>query len=278
MRAIVVVGLVLLLSAVALAEEPYFVTYSHHMEEPGDLELATQSVFGSPRAGNSFLGSLFEIEYGVNTWWTTEFYLGGQSTAGINSTFTGFRWENRFRPLLREHKINPVLYVEFANINESDRSLKEIVGHDGVEDALEFPDRSEKEREIELKLILSSNVKGWNISENFIAEKNLAAEPWEFGYAFGVSRPLSLMASAKACTFCRENFAVGAELYGGLGDWHSFGLKDTSHYFAPVVSFAVPNGPNFKISPAIGLNDHSHGALFRFGVSYELEQIFARKR
>ena len=33
--------------------------------------------------------------------------------------------------------------------------------------------RMDKEREIELKLILGSNVHGWNISENFIAEKNL---------------------------------------------------------------------------------------------------------
>ncbi len=49
---------------------------------------------------------------------------------------------------------------------------------------------------MELKLILGSNVRGWNISENFIAEKNFAGDPWEFGYAFGVSRPLRLAASA----------------------------------------------------------------------------------
>ena len=43
----------------------------------------------------------------------------------------------------------------------------------------------EKERELELKLILGSNYRGWNISENIIAEKNLSNEPWEFGYAVG---------------------------------------------------------------------------------------------
>ncbi len=41
-----------------------------------------------------------------------------------------------------------------------------------------------------MKLILSSNFRDWNISENFIAEKNFAHEPWEFGYAVGASRPL----------------------------------------------------------------------------------------
>jgi len=151
-----------------------------------------------------------------------------------------------------------------------------VVGHDGREDFLGPNDRSEKKRELELKLILSSNVQGWNISENFIAEKNLAAAPWEFGYAFGLSRPLSLKASAKSCTFCPENFAAGIELYGGLGDRYSFGLHNTSHYLAPILSWQVPDGPTIKLSPGFGLNDYSHGALFRVAVSYEIEQ-FAEK-
>ena len=54
--------------------------------------------------------------------------------------------------------------------------------------------RKEIERSIEGKLILSSNVKGWNISENFIAEKAVnESEPWEFGYALAASRPLALV-------------------------------------------------------------------------------------
>ena len=267
----------LLAPAVLLrAQEPYFVTYSHQMEEPGNLELGTKTVTGSPRGGNPFFAPTLEMEYGVKAWWTSELYLDGQSTAGESSVFTGFRWENRFRPLLREHVINPVLYVEFENINSADKSLLEVVGHDGREDFLTRNDRSERKREMELKLILSSNLRGWNISENFIAEKNLAAEPWEFGYALGVSRPLSLKASADACTFCRENFAAGLELYGGLGDRYSFGLHNTSHYLAPILSFQVPGGPSFKLSPGFGLNDYSHGALFRVAVSYEIDQ-FAEK-
>ena len=260
------------------SQETYFVTYSHQMEEPGNLELATRSVSGFPDGGHSFIGSVIEFEYGVKAWWTSELYLDGQSTSRESTLFTGFRLENRFRPLLREHWINPVLYFEFENINSADKSMLEVVGHDGRADFLERNDRSEKKREAELKLILSSNVKGWNISENLIAEKNLKAEPWEFGYAIGVSRPLSLLASPNACRFCRENFSVGAELYGGLGDRYSFGLHDTSHYLAPVVNFRMPNGPVFKASPGIGLNSHSHGIALRFGVAYEFDQIFSRLR
>ena len=221
----------------AAAQENYFVTYTHHMEEPGNLEFATKSVTGFPHAGNAFLGNAVEMEYGVKTWWTSEFYLDSQTTANESSVFTGFRFENRFRPLLQEHWINPVLYAEFEDINSADKALLEVVGHDGIDDFLGRNDRSEKKREVELKLILSSNFKGWNVAENMIAEKNIAGEPWEFGYAVAVSRPLSLAASPNACRFCRENFAMGAELYGGLGDRYSFGLHDTSHYLAPTMAF-----------------------------------------
>ena len=273
-----VITLFLLAPSAARSQETYFVTYSHQMEEPGNLELATRSVSGFPDSGHSFIGSVMELEYGVKAWWTSELYLDGQSTSRESTLFTGFRLENRFRPLLREHWINPVLYFEFENINSADKSMLEVVGHDGRADFLERNDRSEKKREAELKLILSSNVKGWNISENLIAEKNLKAEPWEFGYAIGVSRPLSLVASPNACRFCRENLSVGAELYGGLGDRYSFGLHDTSHYLAPIVNFRMPNGPVFKASPGIGLNSNSHGMLLRFGVAYEFDQIFSRLR
>jgi len=260
------------------AQENYFVTYTHHMEEPGSLEISSKSVAGFPKAGNSFLGSAVELEYGVNAWWTSEFYLDGQTTARESTIFTGFRFENRFRPLLREHWINPVLYVEFEDINGADKALLEVVGHDGVSDFLDRNDRSERKREVEWKLILSSNVKGWNIAENFIGEKNLAGDPWEFGYAVAASRPLSLAASATNCAFCRENFALGAELYGGLGDRYSFGFSNTSHYLAPTVAFKMPNGPTLSFSPAAGLNHNSNGVLLRFGASYEIPQLFSRLR
>jgi hypothetical protein len=271
-------AVLLLLSAAARAQETYFVTYSQQLEEPGNLEIGTKGITGSPRGGNAFVANALELEYGVKGWWTTELYLDGQSTYGESTVFTGWRWENRFRPLMREHWINPVIYMEFEDINGAEKNLLEVVGHDTREDFLGRNDRSERAREAELKLILSSNFKGWNVSENLIFEKNLSNEPWEFGYALGASRPLALAARASNCAVCRENFAVGAEMYGGLGDRYTPGLHDTSHYVAPVVSWALPNGTTIKASPSFGLNDNSHGFLMRFGVWYELGQIFHRSR
>jgi hypothetical protein len=242
------------------------------MEEPGSLEIAANSAIGTQRGAGIFLSSWTEFEYGAKGWWTTEFYLDGQMTRHDSTVFTGYRWENRFRPLLREHWINPVFYVEFEDINGADKTMLEVVGHDGQADHAtpNHVSRSERKREIEMKLILSSNFKGWNISENIIAEKNLSNEPWEFGYAIGISRPLALAARPERCTFCGENFIAGVELYGGLGDRHSFGLRDTSHYIAPLLTWNLPSGTTFRISPTFGLNDNSHRFLLRLGVSHEI--------
>ncbi|HXJ15679.1 MAG TPA: hypothetical protein VNM68_00605 [Candidatus Polarisedimenticolia bacterium] len=253
-------------------EPPYFVTYSHHLEEPGNLEVEVNSVFATQRAGNDFIAPWMEFEYGVKAWWTTELYLDTQTTFGDSTLFTGYRWENRFRPLMREHWINPVLYVEFEDINGADKIMREVVGFDGQADHAEpnSETRREHKHEIEAKLILSSDFKGWNISENFTGEKILGHEPWEFGYAVGASRPLRLAATPRPCNFCRENFLAGIEIYGGLGTASDFTLSGTSHYAAPILGWQLPNGTTLRISPGFGLNEDSHRFVLRWGVSYEL--------
>ena len=256
-------------------EGPFFITYTHQMEEPRNLEFSIKSVTGEPGGGNRFLGSALELEYGLKGWWTTEIYLDGQATTRDSALFTGFRWENRFRLLPREHWINPVFYVEFEDINGADKTLLEVVNHDGKDD-LAAPNgdaRLEKKREIEAKLILSSYFKGWTIAENFIAEKNVKHAPYEFGYAAGISRPLSLVARPEPCNFCPENFQVGVEMYGGLGTHDDFGVHGTSHYVAPTIAWTLANGMTFHVSPGFGLTTNSASFLLRLGVSYEIAQF-----
>jgi len=276
------IGVFLGCAALCSAQEPpYFVTYSQDLEEPGNLEIAVKSLQGTPKYGNSFISETLELEYGAKGWWTTELYLQGQHTSNDSTIFTGWRWENRLRPLFRDHFINPVLYFEYENVNQADKSILEVTGHDSISDFLltNAQGRSETERSLEMKLILSSNTHGWNISENFIAEKDLnESDPWEFGYAVGAARPLALAARGKPCVFCRENFAVGAELYGGLGTLNGFGLSATSHYAGPTVGFNIPNGPTISFSPNFGLNSNSIGVMYRIKVSYELQQIFGGRR
>jgi hypothetical protein len=257
-------------------EGPYFVTYSHYMEEPGNLEVAFTNTTARPEGGNRFVNSLAELEYGVKTWWTSELYLHGQTTAHDSTVFTGFRLENRFRLLHKEHWINPVLYFEYEDINGADRSLKEVVGFDGQEDLAEPNGEARRERkhELEAKLILGSSFKGWTLAENFIAEKTLAHEPFEFGYAAALSRPLRLSARPDPCRFCRENFSAGVEVFGGLGTHEHFGfLSGTSHYVAPTLAWSLPGGTTFQVSPGFGVTGSSAPFLLRIGVSYEISQI-----
>ncbi len=263
----------------AAQEPPYFVTYSHAMEEPGNLEIEFKGTQAAPKGDDAFGGATVEFEYGAKAWWTTEVYLSGQTTANDSTIFTGFRWENRFRPLMEEHWINPVLYFEYEDANTADRSFLEVSGNDGVGDLgpRNAEARSDVKREMEMKLILSSNARGWNFSENFLTEKVMNGDdPWEFGYAVGASRPLSLRAGTRECALCMERWNAGAEMYGGLGTTDSFGLHDTSHYVAPILRWDSPRGPSIAFSPGLGLNDNSLKVLWRVGVQYEFQQFFSR--
>lgn len=264
------------LTARAQQEPPYFVTYSSALEEPGNLEIENQNIAASPKNANGFFAPTVEFEYGTTAWWTTEAYLQGQTTANDSTVFTGFRLENRFRPLPREYWINPVLYVEYEDTSAADKSFLEITGNTSIatQQVSNAALRREVERSIEGKLILSSNAKGWNFSENIIAEKAVNEnESWEFGYALGAARPLSLKAASHACTFCPQNLSAGAELFGGLGTRYNFGLKRTEQYAGPTVALATPRGFTLKFSPELGLNDNSARVLWRFGASYEIQQF-----
>ena len=259
-------------------ESPFFVTYTHHLEEPGNVGVEVSSTTGVPRNGQRFYSAPYmELEYGVTARWTSELYLEGQSTWGDSTVFTGWRWENRYKPLKREHWINPVLYLEYEGINEASRIQKEVEGGGpdlSSRNAVLTPGRN---HELESKVILSSEYHDWNISENFTAAKNFSqSEGVEFGYAFGVSRPLATLASGANCRFCRENFILGAEIYGGLGSTLGFGVRDTAHYVAPVLSWMVSDNSTLRFSPGFGLTQESNPMLIRFGYTYEVQNFGSR--
>ena len=272
----ILVGMLCAVTAKAQQEPPYFVTYSSVLEEPGNLEIENQNIAAGPKNANGFFAPTIEFEYGVTAWWTAETYIQGQATDHDSTIFTAFRFENRFRPLPREYIVNPVLYVEYEDTNYADKSFLEITGNTSIT-TLQSPNavlRKEVERSIETKLILSSNLRGFNVSENFIAEKALnESESWEFGYAAAVAHSLARSGSSKPCTYCRQNLAVGGELFGGLGTTDGFGIKQTEQYAGPTVALSTPSGFTYKFSPELGLNDNSAGVLWRFGVSYEIQQF-----
>ena len=265
--------LLLFLSGSTSAQErAYFVTYDHYLEEPRNLEIALANTTGLPAGDHpAYNAPWLELEYGITGWWTTELYLEAVMMSRNGSGFTGWRWENRFRPLKSEHAVNPVVYLEYESINEASRIQKGIVGSGELSFEPIDELRAVHAHELEAKLILSSNVRGWNVSENIIFEKNLSAtEGIEFGYSVGVSRPLGGLASGRACRLCRENFVAGAEAYGGLGSSMNRTLSETRHFVAPVLAWHVTGRATLKVSTAFGVTDASDRYLLRVGYAYEL--------
>jgi hypothetical protein len=275
MRFIALLLLALMAVPVRGQDVPYFVAYSDDMQEPGSLEIGSKMATGKLPLGNRFFGDSVELEYGTTAWWTSELYLDVTGTTNESTVFGGFRLENRFHPLALKHWINPVLYTEFEDINGADKSVLEVVGHDGKGNLAtnSSASRKQKEREVELKLILSSDAKSWNFSENLIFEKNLSNTPWEFGYALGVSHPLRSQGTPDRCVACLENVSAGAELYGGLGDRYGVGTRLTSQYLGPVTNWQIPHGPRFSLGTGFGLNDYSLPRIYRVGIAYEPGQV-----
>ena len=257
---------------VSAQERGYFVTYDHYLEEPGNLEIAVATTTGIPKHGQrSYTAPWLELEYGISGWWTAELYLEGVTTRGDGNGFTGWRFENRFRPFKNEHRVNPVLYVEYENLNEATRIQKEIVGAGAIHFEPIDELKQEHAHELEGKLILSSAIGAWNVSENFIVEKNLSeSEGFEFGYAIGAARSLGALASGASCHFCRENFTVGAELYGGLGSSQQFARTEQRHYLAPVIGWRLGDRASVKASVGFGLTPATDRCLVRLGFAYEL--------
>lgn len=111
-------------SAAHAQERAYFVTYDHYLEEPGNLEIAMANTTGIPKGGHrAYWAPWLELEYGINGWWTAELYLEGVTTRQHGSAFTGWRWENRFRPLKSEHRLDPVFYVRSYGCGSGDPSI-----------------------------------------------------------------------------------------------------------------------------------------------------------
>jgi hypothetical protein len=279
-------GLWLLAIAVLLAaslranalEDPYFVTDHHHLHEAGNLAISNYSVLGTPKSGNEFLGSQMELEYRITKWWATQVQFDGQTTWNDSTVFTGYSWTNKFKLFPANHLINAALVVGWEDGNAADKCFAEIEGH-GAEEDLALPNgvtRKLHEHEVETKLIISRDHKGWNFAGNIMVAKPLSEEPWEFGYSLGASRPLSATDKDEHCVFCRRSITAGLEFYGGLGDSLSVGLQNTPQYLGPEIAWKLSERLAVKAGPHFGLTPSSQHVLVHFGVVYEIPDFNKR--
>lgn len=246
----------LFLAAVAAraADQPFFVTYTDALEAPTDLEISLWNVAGRAAPAGRFLGTAAEFEYGATSWWTTSLYFDGGYSSAEGGKFTGYRWENRLRPPVRERWLVPAFYVELANVSPADQTLLDVVDREPTGVA-----------EVEGRFILSSHVKGWTFTGNFIAERPLSGGTTDYGYAAAVTHALAAGPLQERCRLCGQNFRVGVEAYGGEAG--------TAQYIAADLAWSTGTGNTFSVSAGFGVAGASSGFLLRAGLSHEVDDF-----
>lgn len=266
------------LSSTALAgNEANFVLYDHHTDKRGTTEINTLNDFSSAAPGDpAYAAQLIEIERAMTDQWTAALYFEGDKIDGEDYAFGGWRFENRYRLLPYGAFLNPVLYVEYADLRPAHRYLLDVVGRT---DAPE----SESGREVESRLILGHDFNdGFDVAFNWINDVALQSGNWEFGYALGLNytaferfdgaaqRPAETTASG----FDLKEVKLGLELYGGLGD-SNLGLtldpNVTQQYAGLNLRGEFENGFHAQLGGAVGLTSDSERGLLRLMVGYEFE-------
>lgn len=153
--------------------------------------------------------------YGVTQWWFTEAYLKFESATGVSSHYDAFEWENVFQ--LTEHNQYPVDLGLFTEI--------------------EIP----RERRIEgYELAMGMLVQGdagpvrWNANvlfERVVRGSSDTPHVTELGYQLQAKYPLA------------ENFEVGAQAFGEMGQWNHFAPSNEQvHRVGPAIFGKVKLG------------------------------------
>lgn len=258
-----------------------FVLYNHYTEEKGELEVEVYSDFAHVGKDEpNYTAQLYEIEYGVTDLWTASLYLESAKTFedGGSYDFASFRFENRVRLFKDETLLNPVLYVEYEQIEPESRYVLSAAGRT---DTPEGPE--ETEHEIETRLILSHDFSSnFNVAFNTIQEIKLDNGVWSFGYAAGLNYVFfrSFDAAAPDVSATQSNpfelnkLTLGLEAFGGLGDSVKGLTLDgdkTEQYIGVALRADFKNNFHVGAGGAFGLTQESEDAIFRLTAGYEFE-------
>lgn len=256
----------------------YFVTYNHHIDK-GEVELMVMNDYTNPAVfrreddgQRSYFSQMLELEYGVTEQWATEFMIESFVEPGTGrSRFTGFRWENRYRLFRGEVPLNPMVYVEYEDLDPLTRYKMETSGwiRPPYKESGAEPDR---ERVLETRIVLSQDFGRLNLAFNWINETDLnAGGVTAFGYAVGARydfngghfehREGSAHAGHDVQLAAHRALkpTLGLELYGGLGDTRKLDLRPSrqEHYLQPDVMLHLGEHAMLHVGLAIGLSKAS---------------------
>lgn len=260
----------------------YFVTYSSDIEE-GEIELmlmndiTAPSEFRRSEGQGNYLSHMIELEYAPTQQFATEFMIEWFEDLETSAKkFTGFRWENRYRLFKDPVPLNPMIYVEYEDLDPETRFKMEVSGwvRPPYKDDEPEPDR---ERIMETRLVLSQNFGPFNVAANWINETDLENGHTAFGYAAGVMWMNHSSENHSASKGHEDHeghetgkAGLGLEMYGGLGDTKAFAInrQRQEHYLGPIFMYHIDSHWMIHSQLAIGLSKASDN-LVRFNVGYE---------
>jgi len=174
----------------AAGNNGFFVTYNSRVEK-GELELMVMNDYTQPSTARraegqgDYFSQMIELEYGVTDQYATELMIEWfADTESGQKKFTGFRWENRYRLFRDDLPLNPMVYVEYEDLDPATRFKMEVSGwvRPPYHESEEEPDR---ERILESRLILSDDIGPVNVAFNWISETDLGGGTTAFGYSIG---------------------------------------------------------------------------------------------
>lgn len=204
----------------------YTWTYGYMTPAKGEVELEWWGDFHKGRYEN-FVSPLAELEYGITDKWVAGLY-GVFEKEGAERWASEVKLEQRYR--LFDPGVLPVdtaLYLEYAH------------------------NFKEKADELEGKIILSKDIKDFNATLNLIAEQNFRTSETEYGYAGGVSYPIS------------DKIRPGIEAFGS---WEG---DESQHYVGPSVQVTLGK-VWLNAGAGFGLTRDSDHFRARLIVSHEL--------
>jgi hypothetical protein len=265
-------------------------TYTHHLEA-GEFEVMLMNDFTLPsqtkrdeEGQGNYFSQMLELEYVPTSQLGLEAMVEAFQDVGTgDSKFTGYRLEARYRLFKREIPLNPMVYVEYEDLDPETRYKMEVSGwiQPPYEEDEEEPSR---ERIIESRAILSQDFASWTAALNWINESDLHSGETAFGYSMGVLYRLlgshhehhhggTEMAEEEYRSSRFSLFrpaALGLELLGGLGDTQALDMNPSrqEHYLQPSVMYHFGKEMMAHLGAAIGLSEASDN-LIRFSWGWE---------
>ena len=221
----------------------YILNQSYYTSKKGELELELYNDLNMPNKDTDDTWNSkhqVELEFGVTDHLQLSVYEVAAWDREKDWHQEEWKLEGKYRFLeAGELPVDIALYAEYANPN----------GHNDV-----------SSDEMELKLILGKNIGDWNVTGNFITEREINQhEDWQFEYTLGAHYPV------------KPNLHLGLELKGTLGNSDEFGPNADNHelQLMPVVGFSPTPKTKILFGPAFGLTRNTDDVQLKTIASIE---------